>query len=252
MKSTIENSSEPSLAISGRSLVTLDLAPGDHLQRTTAIPEASDIHLTMVLQGTLVVEDRALDQGSWLLGSSLIGRAAESDCKIAVLSWNHGATVETEFSEPANGVWYADYEAFLRPLKFANDVLAPWTGYWIKIPAANETIAVHVHHALTNIVAIAGDGAETAGYLVAQSAGFEASPLVAGDLVVVDPKTIHNLVAAPHSKPLKFFVFNNNISNYHEPNAADYHNMTRVGFSELTILRRKGKKSGFLRVKSQD
>lgn len=243
MGSRVEVQKPARTRVGERNLQTEDLPAGSGLNDGDA---RGACHLGLVLQGSFTLQGMEIGPGGWVFNPGRQGAAGSGGCRLAVVSWAGAETPLAAKGSPCpSGVWYDKYEAALAPIELeepaGKSLLAPWSGYWIEIPPGDGTAAVHVHHDLINILAIAGERGKIAGrLLVGGDAGIRAWPLRAGDLAVVETDVVHNLVPEPEGPPLRFFVFNDSPSHYQQAASSDYHNLRRVEVASLPLAARDG------------
>jgi len=117
------------------------------------------------------------------------------------------------------------------------DLIRPWSIYLAELDF-NSKIDLHIHKKLRNVLLFVGKPDEIIGYLIIRKDSKNlAFPLINGDVRIVSPSIIHNVIPQENSK-LKFFVINDDLSDYENSANSDYHNEIKVSFSSLIFQER--------------
>jgi len=115
------------------------------------------------------------------------------------------------------------------------------TAYFVETPADEGGVPMHVHRVLRNVVFVAGPPDRQVGFAIGMRSRAEPAfsmPIHGGDVVIVGAGVLHNLVAC-RGEPLRFFVYNDSVSDYENVATSDYHVEFRIPHSALTRLARE-------------
>jgi hypothetical protein len=245
------------ISLGKRRFLSIELEPCASLAQALGWTQAElfkSVLLAIILEGSIKTRDRELKSGD-LASLTEIDDVCTGikGCVLGLVAWEvqHQPTRQFLHQRPTMQ-WYDKYQAWLSELTLldnGHDLLSPWTGYAIRLPFSGESVDLHVHKTLKNLIFVKGSSKATAGYLIVETQqNCTAYPLIGGDIVLVQPGIKHNLVAKDKEADLEFFVFNDTPSNYQEAETSDYHMMQEVPWHKIIISPRSREKPIILHV----
>ncbi len=258
MHTMVEVHTDAAATFGGISVFTLLLRKGEDLTNVINFDKLDKLSHCLILVGS----------GSLVVYGKMVGRdqimavkftppsiiSAIEDTSLLVVKSKHLA--EQEFNDIwifdlSKPVYYNKYKAAISRIELSDkggSLLAEWSSYIVDLPFMPK-ITLHFHANLRNILYFTGSASEIQGYVVVENNNrIHAWPVRGGDWAVIEKNVIHNVCTAKgHS--MRFFVFNDETSDYETPETSDYHNLHSIDFEEiLTMPGTLGKSPVFIRA----
>ncbi|MEM8882672.1 MAG: hypothetical protein AAGD14_01225 [Planctomycetota bacterium] len=162
---------------------------------------------------------------------------------LGVVAWEGPAPRGDARIESTAPRYFGKYDSFQAQVTIqdeSGDWIAPWEIYHVRMVAdRQETVQLHVHHRVTNLLFVPGPIGEERGYLLVERDGVvTATPLVGGDRAIVRPNILHHVVPIRSGDPTEMIVFNNDRSSYENVEQGDFHIVKTIPWAEVAVQAR--------------